>query len=163
VGAISGSVWWSPGAADKELLRCARRTSKKLQPRYPARRHTPATNLALVRPCKNGFVARITDVTSKKRADACAHPFCLRSATNCLPLPTMNCYHHRLIGLEVYDTRRHADRKVKTVQNPALTIWLETQLAGSSQRFSSPSPTAAVPLSIGVGSHDRGPAEGIRR
>ena len=60
---------------------------------------TRSFNLALVRPVKNGFVARITDVTSKEEADALRGTGLYAPRDRLPTLPDDEFYHTDLIGL----------------------------------------------------------------
>ena len=46
--------------------------------------------LAILRPIKNGFAARIPDVATKKKPTRCAAPRFMPSAINCRPCQMMN-------------------------------------------------------------------------
>jgi 16S rRNA processing protein RimM len=101
--------------------------------------------LALIRPIKNGFAARIPEVATKEDADALRGVtlFALRSQ---LPgLPDDEFYHADLIGLSVYDTGGALLGRVKTVQNHGADDLLELQLEGSSTTTLLPFTKAAVP------------------
>jgi 16S rRNA processing protein RimM len=123
---------------------------------------TRSYNLALVRPVKNGFVARITDVTSKEEADALRGTVLFAHRDQLPSLPDDEFYHTDLIGLEVYDTGGALIGKVKTVQNHGADDLLETQLAGSSQTVFLPFTKAAVPtVDLASGRIIADPPEGI--
>jgi 16S rRNA processing protein RimM len=101
--------------------------------------------LALIRPIKNGFAARIPEVATKEDADALRGVtlFALRSQ---LPgLPDDEYYHADLIGLSVHDTGGALLGRVKTVQNHGADDLLELQLEGSSTTTFLPFTKAAVP------------------
>ncbi len=101
--------------------------------------------LALVRPIKNGFVARITDVTTKEEADALSGTVLFAQRDQLPSLPDDEFYHADLIGLQVFDTGGTLIGKVKTVQNHGADDLLETQLAGTSATVFLPFTKAAVP------------------
>lgn len=101
--------------------------------------------LALLRPVKNGYAARITDVTTKEEADALRGTDLFTDRANLPSLPDDEFYHADLIGLEVYDTGGTLIGKVKTVQNHGADDLLELQLAGSSATTFLPFTKAAVP------------------
>jgi|TARA_X000000950_G_C13784572_1_gene606616 16S rRNA processing protein RimM len=123
---------------------------------------TRSFNLALVRPVKNGFVARITDVTSKEEADALRGTVLFAQRDQLPSLPDDEFYHTDLIGLEVYDTGGTLIGKVKTVQNHGADDLLETQLAGSAQTVFLPFTKAAVPtVDLATGRIIADPPEGI--
>lgn len=101
--------------------------------------------LALLHPVKNGFAARIAEITSKEEADD-LRGASLFAARDQLPgLPDDEFYHADLIGLEVYDTGGTLLGRVKTVQNHGADDLLELQLAGTSATTFLPFTKAAVP------------------
>ncbi|KZY04820.1 MULTISPECIES: ribosome maturation factor RimM [unclassified Sulfitobacter] len=101
--------------------------------------------LAILRPIKNGFAARIAEVSTKEEADA-LRGVDLYAARGDLPsLPDDEFYHADLIGLEVYDTGGTLIGKVRTVQNHGADDLLELQLAGSSATVYLPFTRSAVP------------------
>jgi 16S rRNA processing protein RimM len=74
-------------------------------------------NLAILRPIKNGFAARIAEVATKEDADA-LRGLSLWAERDQLPsLPDDEFYHADLIGIDVYDTGGVLLGRVKTVQN----------------------------------------------
>lgn len=87
-------------------------------------------DLALGRPIKNGFAARLEGVRTREDADALrgTQLFTLRSA---LPnLPDDEFYHADLIGLAVHDTGGVLLGHVKAVQNHGATDLLEIAVPG---------------------------------
>ncbi|MEM5541683.1 ribosome maturation factor RimM [Sulfitobacter sp. AS92] len=102
-------------------------------------------NLALLHQVKNGFAARIAEITTKEEADE-MRGLLLFAARDQLPnLPDDEFYHADLIGLEVYDTGGTLLGRVKTVQNHGADDLLELQLAGTSATTFLPFTKAAVP------------------
>ena len=102
-------------------------------------------NLALLHQVKNGFAARIAEITTKEEADE-MRGLSLFAARDQLPsLPDDEFYHADLIGLEVYDTGGTLLGRVKTVQNHGADDLLELQLAGTSATTFLPFTKAAVP------------------
>ena len=102
-------------------------------------------NLAILRPVKNGFAVRITQVATKEEADA-LRGVTLWAARDQLPsLPDDEFYHADLMGLEVYDTGGVLLGTIKTVQNHGADDLLELQLAGTSATTFLPFTKAAVP------------------
>lgn len=101
--------------------------------------------LAILRPIKNGFAARIAQVATKEEADA------LRGTTLFAPrerlpsLPDDEFYHADLIGLDVYDTGGAHLGRVRTVQNHGADDLLELQLSGTSATVFLPFTKVAVP------------------
>lgn len=101
--------------------------------------------LALVRPMKNGFVARIADVATKEQADAlrATQLFALRKD---LPtLPNDEYYYSDLTGLEVFDTGGTSLGHVKSVQNHGAGDLLEIHIAGGTATVLLPFTMAVVP------------------
>lgn len=130
-------------------------------PLWSAKRDRHFT-LAILRPIKNGFAARITDVATKEDADALrgTELYALRDQ---LPsLPDDEFYHADLMGLEVYDTGGVLLGRVKTVQNHGADDLLELQLAGTSATTFLPFTKAAVPtVDLSAGRLIADPPEGI--
>lgn len=118
--------------------------------------------LALVRPIKNGFVARITDVATKEDADALGGTLLFAQRDQLPSLPDDEFYHADLIGMQVFDTGGTLIGKVKTVQNHGADDLLETQLAGTSATVFLPFTKAAVPtVDLATGRIIADPPEGI--
>lgn len=118
--------------------------------------------LALIRPVKNGFVARITDVTTKEDADALRGTVLFAQRDQLPSLPDDEFYHTDLIGLQVFDTGGTLIGMVKTVQNHGADDLLETQLAGSSATVFLPFTKAAVPtVDLASGRIIADPPDGI--
>ena len=101
--------------------------------------------LALLRPIKNGFAARIAEVSSKEEADALRGTVLYARRAQLPSLPDDEFYHADLIGLDVHDTGGALLGRVKTVQNHGADDLLEVQLAGSSATVFLPFTKAAVP------------------
>ena len=101
--------------------------------------------LAILRPIKNGFAARIPQVATKEDADALRGTTLFAHRDQLPSLPDDEFYHADLIGLEVYDTGGVLLGRVKTVQNHGADDLLELQLAGGSATVSLPFTKAAVP------------------
>ena len=101
--------------------------------------------LAILRPIKNGFAARIPEVATKEDADALRGTTLYAERGQLPSLPDDEFYHADLIGLEVYDTGGVLLGHVKTVQNHGADDLLELQLAGSSATVFLPFTKAAVP------------------
>lgn len=118
--------------------------------------------LAILRPIKNGFAARITDVASKEEADALRGTV-LYAARDQLPsLPDDEFYHTDLMGLSVYDTGGVLLGRVKTVQNHGADDLLELQLAGQTDTVFLPFTKADVPtVDLASGRIVADPPEGI--
>lgn len=102
-------------------------------------------HLALVRPVKNGFVARIVEVTSKEEADALKGLQLFADRDQLPSLPDDEYYHTDLMGLEVLDTGGTLIGTVKQVLDHGAGDLLEVQRPGSSQTVLLPFTLAAVP------------------
>ncbi|MEW9918374.1 ribosome maturation factor RimM [Marimonas sp. MJW-29] len=101
--------------------------------------------VAILRPIKNGFAARIPEVATKEEADALRGTTLYAERSQLPSLPDDEFYHADLIGLEVYDTGGAHLGRVKSVQNHGADDLLEVQLAGSSVTVFLPFTKAAVP------------------
>jgi len=65
---------------------------------------TGSYTLALIRPIKNGFAARIAEVATKEEADALRGTVLFARRDQLPSLPDDEFYHADLIGLQVFDT-----------------------------------------------------------
>ena len=101
--------------------------------------------LAILRPMKSGFVARIPEVASKEEADALRGTVLFAERTQLPSLPDDEFYYTDLVGLEVYDTGGLLLGRVKTVNNHGADDLLELQLAGKTDTVFLPFTKAAVP------------------
>ena len=101
--------------------------------------------LAILRPIKSGFAARLPQVSSKEDADALRGTQLFAQRDQLPSLPDDEFYHADLIGLQVYDTGGVLLGRVKTVQNHGADDLLELQLSGSSTTTFLPFTKAAVP------------------
>lgn len=101
--------------------------------------------LAILRPIKNGFAARIPDVANKEEADALRGTVLYAERDQLPSLPDDEFYYADLIGLDVYDTGGVLLGRVKTVNNHGADDLLEMQLAGSSETVFLPFTKIAVP------------------
>ncbi|MEP1767940.1 MAG: ribosome maturation factor RimM [Sulfitobacter sp.] len=101
--------------------------------------------LAILRPIKTGFSARMPQVATKEDADALRGIKLFAQRDQLPSLPDDEFYHADLIGLEVYDTGGVLLGRVKTVQNNGADDLLELQLSGSSTTTFLPFTLAAVP------------------
>ena len=101
--------------------------------------------LAILRPAKNGLIARIAEIATKEDADALkgTQLYALRSQ---LPnLPDDEFYHTDLIDLPVFDTGGTELGRVKSVQNHGASDLLELIVPGASQTVLLPFTKDAVP------------------
>lgn len=101
--------------------------------------------LAILRPIKNGFAARIAEVSTKEEADALRGTSLFAERSQMPSLPDDEFYHADLIGMSIYDTGGVLLGTVKTVQNHGADDLLELQLAGTSATTFLPFTKAAVP------------------
>lgn len=104
-----------------------------------------AYHLSILRQIKNGFAARIVEITTKEEADACKGTELFADRTQLPSLPDDEYYHADLIGLDVVDTGGTALGRVKSVQNHGADDLLDVQKPGSSETFLLPFTRAAVP------------------
>ncbi|WP_298858398.1 ribosome maturation factor RimM [uncultured Sulfitobacter sp.] len=119
-------------------------------------------NLAILRPIKNGFSARMPNVANKEDADAYRGTKLFARREQMPSLPDDEFYHADLIGLDVYDTGGVLLGKVKTVQNHGADDLLELQLTGTSTTTFLPFTKAAVPtVDLASGRIVANPPEGI--
>ncbi|WP_300058864.1 ribosome maturation factor RimM [uncultured Roseobacter sp.] len=119
-------------------------------------------HLALIRPIRNGFVARIAEVATKEEADALKGTQLFARRDQLPGLPDDEYYHADLIGLEVLDTGGTLLGRVKTVLDHGAGDLLEVQRPGSSETVLLPFTLAAVPtVDIGVGRIIADPPEGL--
>lgn len=118
-------------------------------------------NLALGRPIKNGFAARIEGVLTREQADA-LRGVQLFTARSALPsLPDDEFYHADLIGLAVHDTGGQLLGHVKAVQNHGATDLLEITGPGLSSSILLPFTRAVVPtVDLAAGRLVADPPEG---
>lgn len=122
---------------------------------------TPMT-VAILRPIKNGFAARVAEVATKEQADAMRGVELFTDRENLPALPDDEFYHADLIGLSVFDTGGTQIGTVKTVQNHGADDLLEVQLAGGSATALIPFTRAAVPtVDLASGRIITDPPDGI--
>ncbi|WP_298839858.1 ribosome maturation factor RimM [uncultured Roseobacter sp.] len=119
-------------------------------------------HLALVRPIKNGFAARIAEVSSKEEADALKGERLYAQRDQLPSLPDDEYYHADLIGIEVFDTGGVLLGTVKLVQDHGAGDLLEIQRPGSSETVLLPFTIAAVPtVDLGAGRIVADPPDGL--
>jgi len=123
---------------------------------------TKAFHLALIRPVKNGFVARIAEIATKEQADALKGTALFATRAQLPGLPDDEFYHADLIGLAVLDTGGAALGHVKSVVDHGAGDLLEIQRAGGSATVFLPFTRAAVPtVDLAAGRLIADPPEGI--
>lgn len=101
--------------------------------------------LALIRPMKNGFVARLAEVATKEQADALKGVQLFTHRDQLPNLPDDEYYYTDLVGLEVFDTGGASLGHVKSVQNHGAADLLEIQTATATATVLLPFTQAAVP------------------
>lgn len=102
-------------------------------------------HVALIRPMKNGFVARIAEISTKEQADAIKGTQLFANRDQLPSLPDDEYYHTDLIGLEVFDTGGTLLGSVKMVMDHGAGDLLEVQRPGSSETVLLPFTVSAVP------------------
>lgn len=102
-------------------------------------------HLALIRPMKNGFVARIAEVATKEEADALKGTQLFAGRDQLPSLPDDEFYHTDLIGLQVWDTGGTLLGSIKNVLDHGAGDLLDVQRPGSSETVLLPFTRAAVP------------------
>ena len=118
--------------------------------------------LAILRPIKNGYSARLPEVKTKEEADALRGTKLFAPRDQLPSLPDDEFYHADLIGLEVYDTGGELLGRVKTVQNHGADDLLELQLSNTSATTFLPFTKAAVPtVDLATGRIVADPPDGI--
>ena len=119
-------------------------------------------HLAIVRPIKNGFAARIAEITSKEEADALKGERLYATRDQLPSLPDDEYYHTDLIGLDVFDTGGVLLGRVKLVQDHGAGDLLEVQRPGSSETVLLPFTLAVVPtVDLSAGRIVADPPDGL--
>lgn len=119
-------------------------------------------HLSLIRPAKNGFVARIVEVATKEDADALKGTQLFADRDQLPALPDDEYYHMDLIGLEIFDTGGVLLGHVKSVLDHGAGDILEIQRPGSSETVLLPFTVAAVPtVDLASGRMIADPPEGL--
>ena len=118
--------------------------------------------LAILRPIKNGFAARIAEVATKEQADALKGTQLFAHRDQLPGLPDDEFYHADLIGLEVFDTGGASLGRVKAVQNHGASDLLEIHAPGATVTVLLPFTRAAVPtVDLAAGRIVADPPEGL--
>jgi len=102
-------------------------------------------DLALIKPIKNGFSARVVQIATKEEADALRGTELLALRDQLPNLPDDEFYHADLIGLAVLDSGGAAVGHVKAVQNNGAEDLLEVTRTTSSDSVLIPFTRAIVP------------------
>ena len=160
VGAIGGSYGVQGELRVKSF--CARPDDIETYSPLTTEDGTRSFALALIRPAKNGFVARIADVATKEQADALKGTQLFARRDQLPSLPDDEYYYSDLTGLEVFDTGGVTLGHVKSVQNHGAGDLLEVQLPGDSATVLVPFTQAAVPtVDLATGRIVADPPEGL--
>ena len=160
VGAIGGSYGVQGELRVKSF--CARPDDIETYSPLTTQDGTRSFALALIRPVKNGFVARIADVATKEQADALKGTQLFARRDQLPGLPDDEYYYSDLTGLEVFDTGGVTLGHVKSVQNHGAGDLLEVQLPGDSATVLVPFTQAAVPtVDLATGRIVADPPEGL--
>ena len=121
-----------------------------------------AFTLAILRPIKNGFVARIAEVATKEEADALKGTQLFARRDQLPSLPDDEYYYTDLIGLEVFDTGGTSLGRVKAVQNHGASDLLEVHAPGATTTVLLPFTRAVVPtVDLAAGRIVADPPEGV--
>ncbi|GGX44132.1 ribosome maturation factor RimM [Tateyamaria omphalii] len=118
--------------------------------------------LALIRPMKNGFVARIAEVATKEEADTLKGTQLFARRDQLPHLPDDEFYYTDLVGLDVFDTGGTSLGLVKAVQNHGASDLLEVHMPGATTTVLLPFTKAAVPtVDLAAGRIVADPPEGL--
>lgn len=119
-------------------------------------------HLAILRPIKNGFAARIAEVATKEEADALRGTQLFARRDQLPNLPDDEYYHTDLIGLEVMDTGGVSLGMVKSVLDHGAGDLLEIRRPGSSETVLLPFTLALVPtVDLAAGKIIADPPDGL--
>lgn len=159
VGAISGAY----GVQGEVRVKSFCATPEDIEQYSPLTdAHGTRYHLAILRPIKNGFAARIAEIASKEAADALKGTELFANRAQLPSLPDDEFYHADLIGLTVVDTGGAPLGTIKSVQNHGADDLLEVQQPGSAATFLLPFTRAAVPtVDLEAGRVVADPPEGI--
>ena len=119
-------------------------------------------SLAIIRPMKNGFVARVAEVATKEEADALKGTQLFARRDQLPHLPNDEFYYTDLVGLEVFDTGGTSLGRVKAVQNHGASDLLEVHAPGATTTVLLPFTKDAVPtVDLAAGRIVADPPEGL--
>ncbi|MFK7762036.1 MAG: ribosome maturation factor RimM [Roseobacter sp.] len=143
VGAISGSY----GVRGEVRVKSFCAVAEDLESYNPLTSEdgTRQFHLAILRPVKNGFAARVAEITTKEQADALKGTKLFAERTQLPSLPDDEFYHTDLIDLEVYDTGGVLLGRVKNVLDHGAGDILEVHRSGASESFLLPFTRAVIP------------------
>lgn len=160
VGAISGSYGVSGELRVKSF--CAQPEDIETYSPLTTQDGGRSFALALIRPMKNGFVARIADVATKEQADALKGTQLFARRDQLPSLPDDEYYYSDLTGLSVHDTGGAVLGQVKSVQNHGAGDLLEVQIPGGSVTVLVPFTLEVVPtVDLSTGRIVADPPEGL--
>lgn len=160
VGAIGGSY----GVRGEVRIKSFCATPEDIEAYSPLTDETGARqfHLAIIRAIKNGFVARIVEISSKEDADALKGTQLFADRAQLPTLPDDEYYHADLIGLEVVDSGGAPLGRVKTVLDHGAGDILEIQRPESSETVLLPFTLAAVPtVDLAAGRIVADPPDGL--
>ena len=119
-------------------------------------------HLAILRPIKNGFAARVAEIATKEEADALKGTQLFAARDQLPSLPDDEFYHADLIGLEVFDSGGVLLGRVKSVLDHGAGDILEVQRPDSAATALLPFTQAAVPtVDLAAGKIIADPPEGV--
>jgi 16S rRNA processing protein RimM len=123
---------------------------------------TTSFHLAIIRPIKNGFAARIAEVATKEEADALKGTQLFARRDQLPSLPDDEYYHADLIGLDVFDSGGAHLGTVKTVLDHGAGDILEIRRPASSETVLLPFTLALVPtVDLAAGKIIADPPDGL--
>jgi len=123
---------------------------------------TAQFHLAIIRPIKNGFAARIAEVATKEEADALKGTQLFAQRDQLPSLPDDEYYHADLIGLDVFDSGGAQLGTVKTVLDHGAGDILEIRRPASSETVLLPFTLALVPtVDLAAGKIIADPPDGL--
>lgn len=118
--------------------------------------------VAILRPVKGGFAARLSGITTKEEAEALRGTELYAPRDKLPSLPDDEFYHADLIGLVVFDTGGAELGRVKSVQNHGAGDLLEITGPGLKDSVLLPFTREAVPtVDLGAGRIVADPPEGL--
>lgn len=160
VGAISGAYGVHGEVRIKSF--CAQPEDIEAYSPLSTEDGTRSFALALIRPIKNGFVARIAEVATKEEADALKGTQLFARRDQLPHLPDDEFYYTDLVGLEVFDTGGTSLGQVKSVQNHGASDLLEVHRPGATATVLLPFTKAVVPtVDLAAGRIVADPPDGL--
>ena len=123
---------------------------------------TGAFTLAIIRPIKLGFCARIAEIRNKEEADALKGTLLYAPRERLPHLPDDEFYHTDLVGLLVVDTGGGVLGHVRAVHNHGASDLLELEIPGGSSTVLMPFTKTIVPtVDLNAGRIVADPPEGL--